>query len=165
MRAPWPNQLHCHTVVLTGPCEQAESLFREDSSCRHRMEDLQPPVKLAVAEEFIVRKIKVFSSHYCSPFGIPPGEINFHLFSPYSGWQKLITGFIMPFSSPTLRLFWPPMSPSFRLLHPPPPPPQVSNPALAPSSTGVKNSQEFRFWSSQTVAWAFTKEWHCRWPA
>lgn len=72
------------------------------------------PANLAVADEFIVRKIKVFSSHYCSS-GIPPGEINFPFFSPYSGWQKLITGFIMPFSSHTLRLFWPPMSPSFRL--------------------------------------------------
>lgn len=42
------------------------------------------PAHLAVVDEFILRKIKVFSFHYYSLSGTPPGEISFH-FSPYSG--------------------------------------------------------------------------------
>lgn len=116
-----------------------------------------------LADELIQRKIKVFGSHYCSPSGIPPGEINFHFFSPCSSWQKLITGFIMPFSSPTLHLFWPPMSISFKLLQPSFP--QFQSQHLHYALLPLKDSQELRFWSSQMVIWAFTKEWHCRWPA
>lgn len=109
------------------------------------------PTNLAVADAFIVRKIKVFHSHYCSPSGIPPGEINFHFFSPYSGWQKLITGFIMPFSSPTSTLVLATYeSLCWNICSPP-----ASKPILALYSTSLKISPKFRFWSSQTVAWAF----------
>lgn len=72
----------------------------------------------------------MFSFHYCSLSVIPPGEIKFH-FSPYSGWQRLITGFIMPFSAPTLRFFWPPMSPSFS------PPSAFCNPACLKPRTST----------------------------
>jgi len=47
-----------------------------------------PPtsINLSVADAYIERKIRVFSSHYHSPPGTPP-EINFQFLFPYSGWQ------------------------------------------------------------------------------